>query len=128
MIPPVRAFARLLLALSLMVAWTTGGWAAACAQRPDAAPAHAMASHGAHHGGMHHHSQPAPEPSRPDPAGELPECPLLAMNGGTCTGAAQLPAIVASHAAPSTDVRGYPPVEPIHDRLLALSLFRPPEA
>jgi hypothetical protein len=128
MIPRIRPFARLLLALSLMVAWTTSGWAAACAQRPSAAPSHAMASHAVHHGGAHHHPQPAPEPKRPDRGGEMPGCPLLAMNGGSCSGVAQLPTIVASHAAQSIDVRGYPPVEPIHDRLLALSLFRPPEA
>ncbi|HEU4562332.1 MAG TPA: hypothetical protein VFS20_31165 [Longimicrobium sp.] len=127
MIPRIRPFARLLLALSLMVAWTTSGWAAACAKRPDAAPAHAMAGHAAHHGAMHHHPRPASEPSRPD-RGEMPECPLLAMNGGTCTGVAQLPTAAGNAAAPSTDLRGYPPVEPIRDRLLALSVFRPPEA
>ena len=128
MIPRIRPFARLLLALSLMVAWTTSGWAAACVQPAAAPEPHTMAHHAAHAGGMHHNPLPAPEPDRPDSGGELPECPLLAMNGGTCTGAAQLPATVTGHATPSTDLRGYPPVEPIRDRLLALSLFRPPEA
>lgn len=131
MIARIRPFARLLLAFSLLVSWTTSGWAAACAQPPAQPQTHAMAHHAAHGGGMHgHHPQPAPapEPGERGPAGEMPECPLLAMNGGTCTGVAQLPTIAAGHAVPSTDVRGYPPVEPIRDRLQALSLFRPPEA
>ncbi|HEX9936468.1 MAG TPA: hypothetical protein VGB15_05075 [Longimicrobium sp.] len=131
MIPRIRPLARLLLALSLLVSWTTSGWAAACAQRPAQAQTHAMAHRAAHGGGMHgHHSRPAPAPEPGDrgPAGEMPECPLLAMNGGTCTGVAQLPSIVTSHAVRSMDVRGYPPVEAIRDRLLTLSLFRPPEA
>src|SRR5215218_953364 len=118
--------ARLLLALSLMVSWTTGGWAAACAQ--PAAPAaqpHAMAHH-AVHGGMHHHPRPAPQ--RRVPHGEMPECPVMAMNGGSCLGAAHVPTIASAHAEASFDAAAYPAADAIRDRLLPFSHFRPPEA
>jgi len=145
MIPRVRSFARLLASLALMVSWTTGGWAAACAQgavaQAEASPSsdtaeqamhamHAMAHH-AMHGGMHHHASPPapkPKPGQPAPRGEMPPCPLLVMNGGSCLGAAQLPSIAAVPMPPLADESGYPLADPIHDRLLPLSLFRPPEA
>ena len=120
-----RRIARLLLTLSLMVAWTTGGWAAACAQSAAPADPHAMAHHGMH-GGMHHH--PRPVPSRPAPRGETPECPVMAMNGGSCLGAAQVPAIAAAPGEAPLDAAAYLPADGIRDRLLPLSHFRPPEA
>jgi hypothetical protein len=142
MMPRVRSFARLLSSLALMVSWTTGGWAAACAQGAVAAPSevpasaeapehgmHAMAHHGVH-GGMHRHAPPPaprPAPGRPAPRGEMPACPLLVMNGGSCLGAAQLPSVVSLPAPPLAGASGYPPADAIHDRLLPLSLFRPPE-
>jgi hypothetical protein len=134
MMPRVRSFARLLATLALLVSWTAGGWAAACAQGAVTSAGaadhgmHAMAHHGMH-GAMHHHP-PSPEP-RPDgraPRGEMPACPLLVMNGGSCLGAAQLPSVVTVPAAHSAAVAGYPAADAIHDRLLPLSLFRPPEA
>jgi hypothetical protein len=121
-----RRVARLLLALSLMVSWTTGGWAAACAQ--SAAPAaqpHATAHH-AMHGGMHHHPRPAPQ--RPAPHGEMPDCPVMAMNGGSCLGAAHVPTIASAPAEAAFDAAGYLPADAIRDRLLAFTHFRPPEA
>jgi hypothetical protein len=147
MMPRVRSFARLLAALALMVSWTTGGWAAACAlgavasaaeamPQPDAAGhgMHAMAHHGMHHG-MHHHApppapkpKPKPKPGQPAPRGQMPACPLLVMNGGSCLGAAQLPSVVSLPAPPLADASAYPPADAIHDRLLPLSLFRPPQA
>ena len=116
-----RRVARLLLTLSLMVAWTTGGWAAACAQpaAPASAP-HAMAHHGMH-AGMHHHSPPAPR-------GNVPECPVMVMNGGSCLGAAQMPAVVAAPGEMALDGAAYLSADDIRDRLLPLSHFRPPEA
>ncbi|HET7234141.1 MAG TPA: hypothetical protein VFJ16_29275 [Longimicrobium sp.] len=120
-----RRVARLLIAVSLMVAWTTGGWAAACAQK--AAPAHqAHAAHHGMHGGMHHHPAPAPEKSAP--RGEMPDCPMLAMNGGTCLGSAQLPAVAAVPAAAMLDAVRFPALDSIRDSLLASPHFRPPEA
>jgi|GEM_PF-2535003 len=139
MIPRARSFARLLASLALLVSWTTGGWAAACVQgalaSADASPRpgateHAMAHHGMR-GGMHHHTSPSapkPKPGRPAPRGEMPPCPLLVMNGGSCLGAAQLPSVVSIPAPPLASASGYPPADAIHDRLLPLSLFRPPEA
>lgn len=148
MILRVGSFARLLASLALTVSWTTGGWAAACAQgaageSADAAESadtgqapehgmHAMAHHGMH-GGMHHHTsppapKPEPTPDQPVPRREMPACPLLVMNGGSCLGAAQLPSVVSLPAPPLADASGYPPADAIHDRLLPLSLFRPPEA
>ncbi|HYH82487.1 MAG TPA: hypothetical protein VEX86_22035 [Longimicrobium sp.] len=138
--PRARAFARLLAAVALLVSWTTAGWAAACAQRASEradAPAHghAMAHAGTHdgaHGAMHHPAPPAPapepEPGPPEPAGEVPPCPLLVMNGGSCLGAPQLPSAAPLPAFAPADMGGYPPADAIHDRLLPLSLFRPPEA
>lgn len=137
MMPRVRSFARLLAALALLVSWTTGGWAAACAQgavtsadAAERAPDHAMAmAHHGMHGAMHHHAPPSsPEPKRKGPRGEMPACPLLVMNGGSCLGAAQLPSVVSLPAPPLVDRTGYPPADAIHDLLLPLSLFRPPEA
>lgn len=126
-----RRVARLLLSLLLMVAWTTGGWAAACAQSasPAASTAsapHAMAHHGTQ-GGMHHH-HPRPAPEKPAPRREMPECPVMVMNGGSCLGAAQVPATVAAPAALSLDTAAFAAADPIRDRLLPLSHFRPPEA
>ena len=109
-----------------MVAWTTSGWAAACAQK--AAPAHPMHA-AAHHGmpgGMHHHRAPAPE--KPAPRGEMPECPMLAMNGGTCVGSAQLPSVAAALAPTPLDAARFPALDSIRDSLLASPHFRPPEA
>jgi len=131
-----RRAAHLLLALSLMVAWTTGGWAAACAQpaapatQPHAMAGHAMPGH-AMHGGMHHHPRPAPDgpaPERRAPRAEMPECPLMAMNGGSCVGAAQVPALAAAPAAMPAGDAPYLPADAIRDRLLPLAHFRPPEA
>lgn len=121
-----RRAARLLLTLLLMAAWTTGGWAAACAQ-PAASPSaqHAMAHHGMH-AGMHHHPRPAP--SRPAPSGETPECPVMAMNGGSCLGAAQVPSVAAAPADAAPDRDAFAAADPIRDRLLPFSHFRPPEA
>jgi hypothetical protein len=137
MMPRVRSFARLLASLALLVSWTAGGWAAACAQGSVTSAAaehghamHAMAHHGMH-GAMHHHP-PSPSPNpRPDgraPRGEMPACPLLVMNGGSCLGAAQLPSVVTAPAPHSAEVSGYLAADDIHDRLLPLSHFRPPEA
>jgi hypothetical protein len=121
-----RRVARLLISLSLMVAWTAGGWAAGCAQPPPPASAsHAMAHHGMH-AGMHHH--PRPSPSRPAPRGEMPECPVMAMNGGSCLGAAQVPTVVAAPGEAPLDAAAFVPPDPIRDRLLPFSHFRPPEA
>jgi hypothetical protein len=138
MMPRVRSLPRLLAAAALMVSSTTAGWAAACARRADesagaAAHGHAMAHAGMHdgmHGAMHHPAPPAPErgSDRPTPGGEMPPCPLLALNGGSCLGAAQLPSAAVLPAFAPADVSGYPPAVAIHDRLLPLSLFRPPEA
>ncbi|HET7462645.1 MAG TPA: hypothetical protein VFJ82_15430 [Longimicrobium sp.] len=121
-----RRVARLLLTLSLMVAWTTGGWAAACAQPASSASApRAMAHHGMH-AAMHHHPRPAP--SRPAPRGEMPECPVMAMNGGSCLGAAQVPAIIAAPAGAPLDAGTHVSLDTIRDRLLPHAHFRPPEA
>lgn len=121
----ISAVARTLAALALLVSWTTGGWAAACASAPEP-HAHGMAMHHPMHGGMMHH--PMPEHRRAPRGGEAPGCPLLAMNGGSCLGAAQLPAIVSAPASSLAASDGYPPAEGVRDRLIAISLFHPPRA
>lgn len=127
MIPRASAAVRVLIALSLLVSWTTAGWAAACARAPEANAAHAvhaMAMHHGMHAAMHH---PAPPPQR-TPRGGDTECPLLALGGGSCIGAAHLPAVVSAPAAAFARADGYPPDAGVRDRLLAVSLFHPPKA
>jgi hypothetical protein len=121
-----RRIARLLLALSLMVSWTAGAWAAACASPVAAAHQPRAMAHHAMHAGMLHRRRPAP--GRPAPRGDTPECPVMAINGGSCLAAAQVPAVAAAHAdAPAGDAR-YVAADGIRDRLLPLAHFRPPEA
>jgi hypothetical protein len=126
-IPAVRA-----LVIFLLLASTAGGRWMACA-RPGAdtaSPAHDPSRH-AMHGGMHPHAPahrpaaPAPRPEQPDRP-EQPECPVLAMNGGGCTAAADAATLDLSvpHALAATDA--YPPAAGVHDRLLTDALFRPP--
>lgn len=125
MMPRLSAAVRVLAALCLLVSWTTAGWAAACVPASDAAPAWAMHAM-MHHGAMHHPAAPRPEHRAPR-GGDGPECPLLAMNGGSCLGAAHLPAIVSAPAAGFAASDGYPPADGLRDRLLAISLFHPPK-
>ncbi|HEX8905978.1 MAG TPA: hypothetical protein VF771_14110 [Longimicrobiaceae bacterium] len=123
--PRLAAAVRMLAALALLVSWTTAGWAAACVRAPEQATvpaAHAMMHHGGH-GAMHH---PAPRPEPRAPQGDGPGCPLLAMSGGSCLGAAQLPAVVSAPAAAFADGDGYPPAAGVRDLLLPVSLFHPP--
>ena len=85
-----------------------------------------MAMHHPMHGAMHH---PAPEHRRaPRRGSEAPECPLLVMNGGSCLGAAHLPAIVSAPASSLAADDGYPPAAGVRDRLIAISVFHPPRA
>jgi len=84
-----------------------------------------MAMHHPLHGGMHH---PAPEHHRAPRGGERPDCPLLAMNGGSCLGAAHLPAIVSAPASSLAASDGYPPAAGVRDRLMAIFVFHPPRA
>jgi hypothetical protein len=88
--------------------------------------------HAMHHGAMRHHAAHRPAPPRPEHrtpgGGDGPECPLLAMNGGSCLGAAHLPAVASAPAGAFAASDGYPPVDGVRDRLLAISLFHPPRA
>ncbi|HSU15422.1 hypothetical protein [Longimicrobium sp.] len=120
----VSAAARLLAAVALLVSWTTAGWAAACA-RPSA-PGAGMHAMGMHHAMHHQPAPPGPERHRAPRGGETPECPLLAMNGGSCLGAAHLPAIVSAPASALAPDAGYPPADGVRDRLIAISVFHPP--
>lgn len=129
----VSAFARTLAALVLLVSWTAGGWAAACASAPPAPEphAHALAIHHPMHGAMHHRvptPSPSPEHHRAPRGGERPDCPLLAMNGGSCLGAAHLPVTVSAPASSLAASDGYPPAAGVRDRLMAISVFHPPRA
>ena len=126
MMPRVSAAARVLLALVLVLSTSTAGWAAACARAPESPHPHAMHA-GMHHGGhaMHHSAPPAPERRVPR-GGNAPGCPLLAMTGGSCIGAAHLPAVVSAPASAIGGDDGYPPAAAVRDRLLAASLFHPP--
>ena len=128
MMPRVYAAARVLAALALLFSSTTAGWAAACARAPETPPAQAM--HALHHGAMQHHAADHPAPPRPEhrSGGDGPECPLLAMNGGSCLGAAHLPAIASAPAGAFAGSDGYPPARGVRDRLLAISLVHPPKA
>lgn len=127
--PRAFAAARALAALVLLVSWTTAGWTAGCARPDRAAPEtamHAMMHHGVHQA-MHHSAPPPRAPHHPR-GGDRPECPLLAMNGGSCLGAAQAPAAfpASSPALAATDA--YPPADGVLDRLLPFSFFHPPRA
>jgi hypothetical protein len=126
MMPRVFAAARVLAALVLLVSWTTAGWAADCARRDEAAPEtamHAMMHHGAHQA-MHHPSPPrAPHHPR---GGDRPECPLLAMNGGSCLGAAQAPAAFSASSPSLASADAYPSADGVLDSLLPFSFFHPP--
>ena len=120
--PAVRAITILLL----LVSTTGGGWMAACA-RPGAAaatPSHDPSRH-AMHGGMHHHA-PTPRPAAPAHRPEQPECPVLAMNGGGCTAAADAATLDLSLPRALAAIDAYPPAAGVHDRLLPDALFRPP--
>jgi hypothetical protein len=120
--------ARALLALALLASWTTAGWAAACALR-EPSPAGmemAMGMHHAMHGAIHHHTAPH-RPDRPR-GGGAPDCPLLAMNGGGCIGAAHLPAIIPITTPFLATADGYPPADGVRDQLLTEPHFHPPRA
>lgn len=126
MMPRVSAAARAIFALVLLLSTSTAGWAAACARAPESPSPHAMHA-GMHHGAMHHSAPTAPEQRVPR-GGDGPECPLLAMTGGSCIGAAHLPSIVSAPTALVGAGDGYPPAAAVRDRLLAASLFHPPKA
>ena len=123
----IPAAVRAITILLLLVSTTGGGWMAACARPGGAAqPAHDPSRH-AMHGAMHEHA-PAHHPPAPVPSPDRPECPVLAMNGGGCTAAADAATLDLSlpHALAAVDA--YPPAAGVHDRLLADALFRPPRA
>ena len=130
MMPRVFAAARVLAALVLLVSWTTAGWAADCA-RPDNAVTetamHAMMHHVAH-GAMMHHPPPPPSAPHHPRGGDRPECPLLAMNGGSCLGAAQAPAALSASSPTLAAADAYPPADGVLDSLLPFSFFHPPRA
>ena len=120
--PAVRAITTFLLLVSI----TGGGWMAACA-RPGAAkvsPSHDPARH-AMHGGMHQHVPEHP-PATPTDRQEQPECPVLAMNGGGCTAAADAATLDLSIPRTLAAADVYPPAAGVHDRLLSDAFFRPP--
>ena len=122
-IPPA---ARAITILLLLVSTTGGGWMAACA-RPGAAaatPSHDPSRH-AMHGGMHPHA-PAPRPAAPAHRPEQPECPVLAMNGGGCTAAADAATLDLSLPRALAAIDAYPPAAGVRDRLLPDAFFRPP--
>jgi hypothetical protein len=77
------------------------------------------------HGGMHH---PAPvhRPTAPEPGPPQPECPVLAMNGGGCTAAADAATLDLSLPRTLAATDAYPPAAGVHDRLLTDALFHPP--
>ena len=80
--------------------------------------------------GEHHHDHHAPEhhPPAPEPRQEQPECPVLAMSGGGCVGAADAATLGLSLPHTRTAADAYPPAAGVHDRLLAEALFHPPRA
>lgn len=128
MMPRVFAAARALAALVLLVSWTTAGWAADCARPDRAAPEtamHAMMHHGAH-AAMRHPAAPPPRAPHHPRGGDRPECPLLAMNGGSCLGAAQAPAAIAAASPVPLEVDAYPPADGVLEPLLPFSFFHPP--
>lgn len=118
---------RLLATVLLLVSTTAGGWMAACARPGAAADAAPDPSLHAMHGGMHHHA-PEHHPAAPEPRREQTECPVLAMNGGGCIGAADAATLGLSLPHTRTAADAYPPAAGVHDRLLADALFRPPRA
>jgi len=118
---------RALAVLLLLVSSTGGGWLAACVRPggPAAPPASPVHSHHAMHGGMHPHA-PTPRPTAPAPRGEMPECPVLAMNGGGCLAAADAATLDLSLPRTLAAADAYPPAAGVHDRLLTDAFFRPP--
>jgi hypothetical protein len=122
----ITAAARAIVVFLLPVATTGGGWMAACA-RPAAATAHPSHDPSRHamHGGMHHPA-PAHRPAAPAPGPQQPECPVLAMNGGGCTAAADAATLDLSPPRTLAATDAYPPAAGVHDRLLTDAFFRPP--
>jgi hypothetical protein len=123
--PGTSRVVRLLTILLLLVSTTGGGAMAACA-RPAAATevAHHPSRH-AMHGGMHSH-QPTKRPSPPADRPAQPECPVLAMNGGGCTAAADAATLDLVRPSTLAAMNAYPPAAGVHDRLPADGFFRPP--
>jgi hypothetical protein len=77
------------------------------------------------HGGMHHHA-PAHRPAVPEPGPQQPDCPVLAMNGGGCTAAADAATLSLSLPRTLAAMDAYPSAAGVHDRLLSDAFFRPP--
>jgi len=124
--PRASAALRALTALVLLASTAVGGGAAACIRGGAAGAADAMhAHHAMAHGSMHHHPAPRPAPGAPVPRHDGDGCPAMAMNGGSCLGAA-----AAVRAAPAVllaaAIAGDLPADGVRDRLPPDAPFHPP--
>jgi hypothetical protein len=124
--PGTSRVVRLLTILLLLVSTTGGGAMAACARPATASAqtAHHPLRH-ATHGGMHSHL-PAKRSSPPADLPAQPECPVLAMNGGGCTAAADAATLALVRPSTLAAIDASPPAAGVHDRLPADGFFRPP--
>jgi hypothetical protein len=118
----IRAVAVL---AALLVSWTAGPGAAFCFGMEGEME---MPSHGAAHGavGGNHHGAPAPAPADHGDAPAAPECPWMAMSGGSCL-IAPAPLTVAPSLAAIPLAAEYPRSTEVRDQLVGAALFRPPK-
>jgi hypothetical protein len=80
------------------------------------------------HGSMagHHHGAPAPAPADHGDVPAAPECPWMAMSGGSCL-IAPAPSSVAPAMAAIPLAAEYPRSSEVRDQLVGAALFRPPK-
>lgn len=121
----LRRFRAVAALAALLVSWTAGPGAAFCF---GAEGEMEMSSHGrmAHGAGGHHHGAPAPAPADDGEMPAAPECPWMAMSGGSCL-------IAPSPSGPGPAMAALPPPAEyprsaeVRDQLVGAALFRPPK-
>lgn len=129
---------RHLTPLALAAFTAVGGWAA-CARpavRAHLAAAHAhfaathahlAAAHQVMHAAVHHRPAP-PRPAAPRPPDDWAECPVMAMNGGSCFGAARAEGVDFAPELTRRQAPQYPRGPDVRDRLPGDRPFHPPRA
>lgn len=129
----LRRFRVVAALAALLVSWTAGPGAAFCfgAEGEMEMPSHGqmeMPSHGqmAHSAGGHHHGAPAPAPADEGEVPAAPECPWMAMSGGSCLIAPSPsgPGLAMAALPPPAE---YPGSAEVRDQLVGAALFRPPK-
>lgn len=119
-----RRFRAVAALAALLVSWTAGPGAAFCfgAEGEMKMPSQGQAAHGA----GHHHGAPAPAPAEDGEMPAAPECPWMAMSGGSCLIAPSPsgPGLAMALLPPPAE---YPRSPEVRDQLVGAALFRPPK-